>query len=59
MRTLYFCGSKLYNGYVSSLINVCEEYNNFQDTGKMFMISDFKVLPKILFKQLNFNVFPI
>ena len=48
-----FKGSKLFNGCFSSLINVCEECNNFQDSKWIFMISDFKVFPKILLRLLQ------
>ena len=54
-----FWGSKLLNGYFSSLTNVCEEYNSFQVSRQMFIISDFKVFPKILLRQLNFGVLSI
>ena len=43
----------------SSFTNVCEECNNFQDSRQIFMISDFKVFPKILLRQLNFGVLSI
>ena len=35
---------------------VCGEYNNFQDSKSIFMISDFKILSRMLLQQLNFGV---
>ena len=35
---------------------VCEEYNNFQDSKLIFMTSDFKHLPVMLLRHLNFSV---
>ena len=54
-----FWGSKLLNGCFSSLTNVCEECNNFQDSRQMFMISDFRFFSKTLLRQLNFGVLSI
>ena len=34
---------------------VYEEYSNFQDSKSMFMVSDFKILPKMLSRHLNFG----
>ena len=54
-----FLGSKLLNGFLvvwpSNLY--CKEYSNFQDSKSIFMISDFKIFPIILLRQLNFGVF--
>ena len=54
-----FWGSKLLNGCFSSLTDACEECDNFQDSSQTFMISDFKVFPKILLRQLNFGALSI
>ena len=54
-----FLGSKLLNGslvvWPSNLY--CKEYSNFQYSKSIFMISDFKIFPIILLRQLNFGVF--
>ena len=34
----------------------CEEYNKFQDSRSIFMISNFKIFPIIFFRQSNFDV---
>ena len=36
-----------------------ENYNNFQDSKSIFMISDFNILPTMLLRQLNFGVFSV
>ena len=36
---------------------ICKEYSNFQDSKPIFMISDFKIFPKMLLRQLNFGAF--
>ena len=54
-----FLGSKLLNGslvvWPSNLY--CKEYSNFQYSKLISMISDFKIFPIILLRQLNFGVF--
>ena len=35
---------------------VCDEFNNFQDSKLIFMISDFKTFPIMLLRQLNCGV---
>ena len=49
----FWC-SMLLNACFSSLTSVCEECNNFQDSRQMFVISDFKVFPKILLRFLMY-----
>ena len=38
---------------------VCEKYNNFQDSNSIFMISDFKIFPIMLLRQMNFGVLSV
>ena len=38
---------------------LCEEYNNFQDSKSIFMISYFKIFPIMLLRKLNFGVFSL
>ena len=42
--------SKLLNG---CLVVVCEECNNLHDSKSLFMITDFKIFPIMLLRQLN------
>ena len=41
---------------VYHVTHVCQECNNFQDSKSIFIISDFKIFPIILWGQLNFGV---
>ena len=50
-------GSKLNNGCSAVWITVCKKYNNFQDSKSLFMITDFKISPMMLLRQLNSGVF--
>ena len=38
---------------------VCEEHRNFQDSKSILMINDFKILPIILLRQLNFDILSV
>ena len=38
---------------------VCERNGNFQDSKPIFMISDFKIFPKVLLRQLNFGALSV
>ena len=55
-----FRGSELLNGcLIIWPSNLCEEYNNFQNSRSMYLITDFKVFQIMLLRQLNFTVFSI
>ena len=56
-----FRDSRLLNGcLVVSPSNLFrEEYNNFQDSKSIFMISDFKIFPIMLLRQLNCGVLSV
>ena len=55
----FWC-SKLLNGFLvfDQVTYACEEYNNFQDSKSIFMISDFKII-KMLLRQLNFGALSV
>ena len=44
--------------YFDQATYFCEEYNNFQNSGSMYLISDFKVFQIMLLRQLKFAVLP-
>ena len=45
--------------YFDQVIYVCHEYNNFQDSGSILMISDFKIFSIMLSRQVNFGTLSV